>query len=635
MKLATVRLAATTLWRSPRRTLLTALAIGNAVAGGLMFYGFTRNTFWGLSESFARGGNGHVQIAKPDWFDTAAPELARTDRARMLAARAAIEADPVIATHLYTSTLRRQVMGMVSAGSRSAVFLGVGTEPAAEPRIAPLAQPAAGEALSADVADGVLLGGALADRLGVHPGDVVTALVTTDPGRTNAMDLTVRGIARTGSQELDATMLTMPVDTALSLVEGTTADVLVLAVEDTADTDLVLARARDVLRDFPELSARPWYERASYYRAVRALYDRIFGVFEGLMALVTVLSLSHAVAAVVAERKAEIAMLRVVGLRRAEVAALFVVEGAMLGGVGCVIGTVGAHLVAAIVRQVGGIPMPPPPGFTVGYAAQFQMDLLGYLIVLPTTLLAAAVASAIPALRASRGELSRGLAGLIVLIALLPGIAHADTSLLAKADAARGLPADQRCVLDLAILDAAGTQGWRVALHGADALAVQATATEGKRQAVLQIGADTWFQTEAMRAAMKVGPSQRVAGQLSLGDLLSARLSDTWTVTATTPTASGTTVRATSAAWAAGEFDFDSASVLRTVRFYGSSGKLVRTATWRWSGARLLGLDVVDAARPDQRTTLDLTVPRCARADLGATAETLLTAARALLQEPG
>lgn len=404
-------LAWTSVRRNPRRTLLTAGALANAVVGGLLFYGFTRHTYWGLAESFARGGNGHVQVADADWFDAPAPEAHRVPRATLQAARDALAADPRIGPRLAATAVRRNLVGMLAAHGRSGVFLGVGTEADAEAALAPLAKPVAGEALRPGDVEAVVLGEALAARLGVGPGDTVTALVTTDAGMTNAMDLEVRGLSRIGAEELDRTLATLPLTTALTLADGDAADVLVLALDETADTDAVLAASRDVLARWPELAAEPWTTRAAYYRAVRGIYDRIFGVFQVLMAGVTVLSLSHAVAAVVAERKQEISLLRVVGLTRRQVAGIFVLEGAILAGIGCALGVVFANVIAVVTERLGGIPMPPPPGFTVGYAALFHFDALGYAIVLPVTMLAAVLAAAVPAWRATEGALSRGLMG--------------------------------------------------------------------------------------------------------------------------------------------------------------------------------------------------------------------------------
>ncbi len=222
--------------------------------------------------------------------------------------------------------------------------------------------------------------------------------------------------------------------------------------------------------------------------------------------------------------------------------------------------------------------------------------------------------------------------------------ALADASeLLARADRAGALPAGQRCVVDLSVHDLSvhddgGVTGWRVALSGADALVVSTTLAEGRRQAVLQRGTETWFQTEAMRGPMRVGAAQRLTGQLNVGDLLAPRLAATWEPVALARTATGATVTATArpgagAAWAGAELDLDTKGVLRSARFYAPSGRLMRTATWRWEGATLRGLDVVDPLRAEARTRVDLSAPRCAAVAWSVAPETLLARAIGLVGE--
>lgn len=670
-----LRLALKSLVRSPRRTLLTALGLANAVVGGLTFYGFTHDTYWGLSEAFARGGNGHVQIADAAWFDAPAPELHRVERTKLEAARAALAADPEIHDRLLASAVRRNVVGMLILDGRSGIFMGQGTEPAAESKLAPLAHSVAGTLLDASKPTGILLGAPLAARLGVAPGGTVTAMVTTDQGLTNAMDLTVLGTTMTGAQDLDRAYATLPLDTALSLADGTTADLLVLALVDTADTDNVLAATRRVLADpaFAGLEARPWYVRADYYIAVKALYDRIFGVFEALMVAVTVLSLSHALAAVVAERRAEIAMLRVVGLRRRDVAAIFLAEGALLGVLGCVIGGVGALLLAQLVTALGGIPMPPPPGFSAGYPAHIQLDAIGFVVVLSATFTAAMIASAIPAWRATRGELSRGLMGLAVLFALsaaapdahaapaalIVASAHAapaasTIALMATAPAATPPadalatafgpppPPDQRCIVDVSVKDGATTMGWRVVTLGADTVAVSTTLAVGRRQAVLESGGATWFQTETMGKAMRIGLAQRMMGRLSAADVIDPRLVAGWQVTSAPASGTAGTIAATARpgaglAFARAEFEVAASGLLTTARFYAPSGSLLRTAGYTFAAgpggapARLVSVSVSDTGHAGA-VTLSLGAPVCTAAPLTVTPDTLWTTALTLLE---
>ncbi len=661
----TMRLAARTLARSPRRTVLTGLALANAVAGGLLFYGFTRHTYWGLAESFARSGNGHVQVAAQGWFDAAAPEAHRVERARLEAVATAAAADPVLGPLLTGHSLRRQLNGMLVAEDRSGVFVGVGTDPTQEAALAPLSKPVAGRAL--DGPDQVLLGATLAERLAVQPGDSVTALVTTDAGMTDAMDLHVVGVARTGSDELDRMAATLPLDTALSLAGSDRADLLVLALGDTDDTDIALARTQALLAADPALAgldARPWHDRHRYYIAVRALYDRIFGIFEALMVLVTALSLSHAIAAVVAERRQEIALLRVVGLTRRQVAGLFVAEGALLGVLGGVGGALLANLVAVIVKQAGGLPMPPPPGFTVGYAALFHLDLLGYLIVLPASVLAAMIASAVPALRASRGPLSRTLAGLVLLFALLPPAllamstdAHAQSppSLPGEdpqaevAEARRLLAATDEmarprglCRVELTVTgadDDGQAVTWRMLLSEDRALGITTSLEPGKRQVVLRTAQGSWYQTERMNKPLRARGGQRIQARLALGDLLQPALSQTWEPTALVHGSAFTRVQAVAksedAPTPAAELVFDAAATqLVEARFLGRGGEEVRVARWRRVDG-LRELELTEAGRKDRSTLVRLGQPACVEGTLDVDAAGMLAAGQALAADAG
>ena len=617
-------LAATGLRRSPRRTLLTVGALANAVCGALLFYGFTRHTYWGLAEMFAQGGGGHVQLADTRWFDAPAPEDYRTELSTLEFVRSQLLTDPEIAPLVKAAGIRRQLTGMITTGISSGVFLGVGTEPELEAELAPLMVPDAGWSLAdLDGEQDVVLGVVLAARLGVEPGDIVTALVTTDAGLTNAMDLEVAGVITTGSIERDRTWASMPLDTALSLVDSTQADLLVVALHDTSDTERAQAALQRMVTQHSWVQPSPWFERATYYTAVRALYDRIFGIFELLMVLVVVLSLSQAVAAVVAERRQEIALLRVVGLTRRAVVGLFVAEGLLLGLISCGVGVVLAWIVGFIVQQAGGIPMPPPPGFTEGYAAWFVFDALGYAIVLPATLLATIIASAVPAWRASRGALSRSLAGLGILLALCLSArqAMADpladaTALMAGADARRAVPADQLCQVDLVIDDVVNSVSWRLLLQGEHTLAVTTSPPPGKRQAVLRQGSQTWFQTEAMGRALRVGLGQPVQARVAMAELLAPRLLETWAPTTMHQgdgllTVGVVAISGGPAAYASAELDFSPTGLLVQARFYGKSGALVRVVHWSWEGETMTTMEIKDPRRLQSGTQIRSSTPRC------------------------
>jgi putative ABC transport system permease protein len=599
-------LAIQNLRSAPRRTALTSLGLSAAVAGALLFFGFTRHTYWGLAESFARGGGGHIQVAHADWFGSPAPELARTPVAELQAVQARLQDE--LGAQIQGMSLRRDFSGMVLGAEQSGVFLGSGSDPAVEAILAPLASPVAGVALAQGPPDGVVLGAPLAERVGVAPGDLVTLMVNTDGGLTNAADVEVVGLASTGSIELDRAFLKLPLPMALELMDGDTADVLVIALEDTSDTDALLAEVQARLPSEGGLVARPWHELAHYYIAVKALYDRIFGIFQALMVLVTALTLSHAVAAVVAERRAEIALLRVLGLKRRQILGLFVVEGGLLGLLGAAGGALLAELVSLVTRALGGLPMPPPPGFTVGYAAQFHLDGWGFLIVLPLTVLAAMVASAIPSWQASRGALSKALVGLALLLAVWP--AGAGAGPLEDLDAARALPPGQVCSVVMIVEDGRHSLVWDVQMQGGRVLARSSSLPADKAQAVLTDGAETWLQTASMKRPLKVSASHRMMGQLAVADLLSPSWASSWELV---DQAGGSLqIRAREGALVA----YSSGTLvlvegqLASAEFAGPSGRVVRQARWSWSEDGVL-VEVSEPARPEQVTRLRASAPVC------------------------
>ena len=458
------------------------------------------------------------------------------------------------------------------------------------------------------------LGQPLAQRLGAHPGDWVTVLVTTDDGLTNAADFQLVGLVRTGVRTLDRTLARFPLDASLSLTAAVEADVLVVALKDTDDTDFVMEAARQLTTEHPGLAVRPWYEQAHYYIAVKALYDRIFGIFQLLMLAVAGLAMSHAVAAVVVQRRAEIALLRVIGLKRRQILWLFLSEGALLGLLGGMGGVILANLVATVTASLGGIPMPPPPGFADGYSAQFHLAAWGYLVVLPTTLIVAMAASSAPAVRASRGALSRALMTALLLLSMLPTSASAQDR-LARADAANALPVDQVCTVQLLVTEGENKVAWEVNIKGTRSLARTLSLPAERAQVVLYDGDQTWFQTAAMRGPMRIGTSQRLAGRLPLADLMARPLAERWEITEERVDTVLVQARpGGTGAYASAELDFEGDQLV-AARMAGPSGRVVHSATWNWREDSVQ-VEITGARNRGGTTVVTATKPRCEPGEL-------------------
>jgi hypothetical protein len=449
----------------------------------------------------------------------------------------------------------------------------------------------------------------------VQPGDLVTALVMTDSGMTNAMDLKVLGLSRTGAEELDRAWLVMPLETALQLLDTEQVDLLVVGLKQTSSTDAALARVQAKLS--PGLSVQPWYQRATYYRAVRAIYDRIFGVFQFLIAMVSLLSLTQAVAALIEQRR--------------EVAWIFAIEGLLLGAAGALGGGLLANAVAWLTELAGGIPMPPPPGFTVGYSALFVFDSAGYAVVGLSTLLASFLAAGLPAWRQTSASMMR--VSVVLLGILVPAAASAAESrgelLLSRADAERRVPAGTSCWLDLTVQEGSNRNDWRVLAQEDRAVLVSRSLPAGRRQAVLQEPAATWFQTEHMAAPIQVNPNQRMWGAVAAADLLQPQLSREWVVTSTSP-GPVERVQATGRAGRA-EFMFEQER-LTMARYYSLSESLLRTVAWEREQGELRNIRIEDALQPGRPVAVVLGPRFCSKGQPPLEAATLLPTALQILE---
>jgi putative ABC transport system permease protein len=104
---------------------------------------------------------------------------------------------------------------------------------------------------------------------------------------------------------------------------------------------------------------------------------------------------------VVHERTGEFGTLLAVGLRRRQVFKMVLLENAVLGVVGGVLG-VGLGVGLALLLSAAGLEMPPPPGSNSGYTAVIRI-VPGVLVVAAVTgALAAMLASILPGRRAAR-----------------------------------------------------------------------------------------------------------------------------------------------------------------------------------------------------------------------------------------
>ena len=342
MTLTTARMAWRNLWRNPRRTTLAVAAIGLSLTLVLVYDGVLRAYADWMRATMTGPLLGHVQAHAPEWRKDRAMD--RTLRGAGAAVQAA-RRSPGVAS----ASARVYAPALAALGEEGFAVLVLGLEPGPESRptglLAGAPEPPAGKR--------VLMGKALAENMGVRPGDVV-ALVGQGADGSLANDLfTVAGLVSTSVDFVNrqAVLMELPVaqelfampDEAHELVihgkEGTEARAL--AAEIAALPELAGAEVLDWERIAPEMVA-------------------LVRVVEVAWALVLVLVFVAAAAGVANtmlmstfERTREIGMLLALGTRPARIVSLVVTEAVVLGAVGVLAGVVLGGGIVAIANRVG------------------------------------------------------------------------------------------------------------------------------------------------------------------------------------------------------------------------------------------------------------------------------------------
>ena len=385
--------------RQKRRSFLMIAVVGLGFAAFALAGGFIAQSFEGLKEGTIHSV-GDLQVVDRRAVgkaEEATLEYGLPDAKR---ARALAAADPDVASVLP----RIDFVGLVTTGSKSVPFLGVGVDPGPE-AAATLASEliVSGKYLSGDGGDGVILGTGLAGALNVKPGDRVTMMATTPDGSLNAVDGIVEGLADVRIKELNDRYLAAGVGLVSRLVQTSeTVSKLVVFLKAGAGEDEAAARIGKAFEAGGyTVAVRHWRELATFYEQVKLLYIGIFGFVGAVLVIIVILSAAIVMTMAVTERTREIGTLRAIGTRPSGILKLFLAEGVVIALSGCVAGMVLALVVRAVLNA-SGIILPPPPGATHGMPINVKLYPLAYVAGVAAMLLTLTIASYFPARRASR-----------------------------------------------------------------------------------------------------------------------------------------------------------------------------------------------------------------------------------------
>src|SRR6266567_2685779 len=230
---------------------------------------------------------------------------------------------------------------------------------------------------------GIVLGAELARALGVRLGDsvvVITPQGTVTPAGTlpRVKSFRVVGIFEVGMFEFDSGLALMHIADAQKLYRM---DDAVSGVRLKLDDLFAAPRvAHELLPVLPvDAEVRDWtLSHANFFRAV-AIEKRVMFIILTLIVAVAAFNIVSAQVMVVTDKQADIAILRTQGASPASIMTIFVIQGALVGMIGTLIGVVGGLLLALNIGTV-------VPAIERAFGIQFLDKSVYYISELPSDL---------------------------------------------------------------------------------------------------------------------------------------------------------------------------------------------------------------------------------------------------------
>jgi lipoprotein-releasing system permease protein len=207
---------------------------------------------------------------------------------------------------------------------------------------------------------GIILGADLAQNLAVVVGDKITVMApqgqVTPAGMVPRIkQFTLVGLFQIGMYEYDAGLALIHIEDAAKLFQmGDQVSGLRLKLDDLFLAPQVTHQlAETTLADYPETYyLTDWtHEHANFFRAVQ-MEKRVMFIILTLIVAVAAFNIVSTLVMAVADKRADIAILRTFGASPQSIMRIFVIQGAMIGFVGTVLGGVFGVLIALNIGTI-------------------------------------------------------------------------------------------------------------------------------------------------------------------------------------------------------------------------------------------------------------------------------------------
>ena len=340
-----LKLAYRNLGRNRRRSLLSALALSIGLALVLFIAAFYEGETRSSLESTLRLDSGHIQIRSKDYD----PDKLSVAWKYLIENPEQVAAQVAAMDQVQVATPRLVASGIVTVGEESSGVQIMGVDPASSANDPYRNGMVSGTFPTADDRDGILIGQALAENMGLKVGEQLSLLVNTSDGTVDEQLFTVRGIFNTGVTTYDKSIVLLPLAKAqaFSHAENHASFIFVL-LKDREQTDAVAAALQS-----PNYQVKTWQQLNEILVFMEDFANAYLMVLNLIVMGVTATVVVNTLVMAVFERTREIGILTAIGMKGRQIIALFLAEASILGLGGLAFGLLLGWGLAAYFGKVG------------------------------------------------------------------------------------------------------------------------------------------------------------------------------------------------------------------------------------------------------------------------------------------
>lgn len=386
------RIAYRDLNRNRRRSILTLVAVALGLGLLVLMAGIVDGELDGIMQNSIHLQTGHLQI-RDESYEEEKLSLKWEDLLEnpqsLLDQLANVEGIRAAAPVLWSS-------GMLGAREDNIGVRVFGMDTSAETSLPFKEGIIAGEYLSMDDREGLLIGKPMAESLNLSPGDQVSLLVSTADEQPDEALFTIRGLYCTGVPVYDESTILLPLDKAQSFTRTENhASAIVILLEDQDDAD-ILASALEA----PQFQVLTWREMNQILLDAAQMSISFMTLLNLVVLAVVAVIIANTLLMSVFERFREMGILAALGMKGRQILSMFLMEAFILGVIGILLGVL-----------LGGL--------GIGYFAKYGIDISD---MAGTTSAAMPVSSTIYAQFPVNDVVSLSVTGLVItmLAALYP-----------------------------------------------------------------------------------------------------------------------------------------------------------------------------------------------------------------------